>query len=78
LIKVVFANPLKPGKCERVFADAGRGCEASEYVTAICEVTRGGPLRARTHEISLVLGGLVIAAIFLLGFWNDLGHLGAR
>jgi hypothetical protein len=45
MIKVVFDNPVSAGKRERVFADAGRGCEASEYVTAICEVTRGNRIR---------------------------------
>lgn len=45
LIKVVFDNPIREGKRERVFADAGRGCEASDYVTAICEITRGSRIR---------------------------------
>ncbi|MBX6369820.1 MAG: AAA family ATPase [Rhodospirillales bacterium] len=45
LIKVVFDNPIRNGKRERLFADTGRGCEASEYVTAICEITRGNRVR---------------------------------
>lgn len=39
-VKAIFANPERPGSAGRVFADAGRGCEQSEHVTAICEVTR--------------------------------------
>jgi len=57
LIKVVFSNPVKPGKKERVFADAGRGCEASDYVTAICEVTRGNRVRYAIHPGYLQWGG---------------------
>jgi chromosome segregation ATPase len=45
LVKAVFANPQGPGTSGRVFAAAGRGCEASEHVTAICEVTRDGKRR---------------------------------
>src|SRR5262245_5739416 len=40
LAKVVFANPDRGGRQGRVLADAGRGCEAQAFVTAICEVTR--------------------------------------
>jgi DNA repair exonuclease SbcCD ATPase subunit len=40
LVKAIFANPLRPGRAGRVFADAGRGCESSAHVTAVCEVTR--------------------------------------
>jgi energy-coupling factor transporter ATP-binding protein EcfA2 len=40
LVKAIFANPLRPGRAGRVFADAGRGCELSAHVTAVCEVTR--------------------------------------
>lgn len=39
-VKAIFANPERPGSAGRVFADAGRGCEQSEHVTAICDVTR--------------------------------------
>ena len=45
LIKAIFANPARPGRAGRVFADAGRGCEASAHVTAICEITRDGRRR---------------------------------
>lgn len=45
LVKVVFANPKGGGTQGRPFAAAGRGCEASEHVTAICEVTRDGKRR---------------------------------
>lgn len=45
LVKVVFANPRGPGSRGRPFAAAGRGCEAREHVTAICEVTRDGKRR---------------------------------
>mgnify|MGYP000515869694 CR=1 FL=1 len=57
LIKVVFSNPVKPGSKDRVFADAGRGCEASDYVTAICEVTRGNRVRYAIHPGYLQWGG---------------------
>lgn len=57
LIKVVFSNPVKPGKKDRVFADAGRGCEASDYVTAICEVTRGNRVRYAIHPGYVQWGG---------------------
>lgn len=57
LIKAVFANPVRPNKRERVFADAGRGCEVSERVTAICEVTRGNRLRYAVHPGYLRWGG---------------------
>ncbi len=40
LVKAIFANPVRPGRAGRVFADAGRGCESTAHVTAICEVTR--------------------------------------
>jgi chromosome segregation ATPase len=40
LVKAIFANPEGPGRSGRLFAAAGRGCEASAHVTAICEVTR--------------------------------------
>ncbi len=45
LVKAVFANPVRPGSAGRVFADAGRGCESSAHVTAICEVSREGRRR---------------------------------
>jgi chromosome segregation ATPase len=45
LIKVIFANPERPGRAGRVFSDAGRGCETSAHVTAICEITRDGRRR---------------------------------
>lgn len=38
-VKVIFANPERPGRAGRVFADAGRGSELVPYVTGICEVT---------------------------------------
>jgi chromosome segregation ATPase len=57
LLKVVFANPVRPAKRERMFADAGRGCEASKYVTAICEVTRGNRLRYAIHPGCIRWGG---------------------
>lgn len=41
-VKVVFANPERDGRAGRVFADAGRGCELAERVTAVCHVTRDG------------------------------------
>lgn len=44
-IKVVFQNPIRSPRRGRIFADAGRGCEDSERVTAICEVTRDGRRR---------------------------------
>ncbi len=40
LIKVVFSNPERPARAGRVFSDAGRGCELTPYVTAVCEVSR--------------------------------------
>jgi chromosome segregation ATPase len=40
LLRAVFANPDRGNAQGRVFADAGRGCEAAPYVTAVCEVTR--------------------------------------
>jgi chromosome segregation ATPase len=40
MVKAIFANPVRPGRAGRVFADAGRGCESSAHVTAICEITR--------------------------------------
>lgn len=42
LVKVIFANPERPGRAGRVFSDAGRGCESSAHVTAICEIRRDG------------------------------------
>jgi chromosome segregation ATPase len=45
LIKVIFANPERPGRAGRVFSDAGRGCESSAHVTAVCEVHRDGRRR---------------------------------
>jgi energy-coupling factor transporter ATP-binding protein EcfA2 len=57
LIKVVFANPVRQGKRERVFSDAGRGCEVSEYVTAICEVVRGNRVRYAVHAGYIQWGG---------------------
>lgn len=45
LVKAIFANPEGPGRTGRLFAAAGRGCEASAHVTAICEVTRDGRRR---------------------------------
>jgi chromosome segregation protein len=45
LVKVIFANPERPGRAGRVFSDAGRGCESSAHVTAICEVHRDGRRR---------------------------------
>ena len=45
LVKAIFANPEGPGRTGRLFAAAGRGCEASVHVTAICEVTRDGRRR---------------------------------
>ena len=45
LIKVIFANPQRPGRAGRVFSDAGRGCESSAHVTAICEIHRDGRRR---------------------------------
>src|SRR5262249_50133073 len=57
LIKIVFSNPGRPGKRDRVFADAGRGCEASDYVTAICEITRGNRVRYAIQAGYLQWGG---------------------
>src|SRR4051794_27490127 len=57
LIKLVFSNPVKPGKRDRVFADAGRGCESSNYVSAICEVSRGNRLRYAIQAGYLQWGG---------------------
>src|SRR5262249_36070545 len=57
LIKIVFSNPGRPGKRDRVFADAGRGCEASDYVTAICESTRGNRVRYAIQAGYLQWGG---------------------
>ena len=45
LVKAIFANPEGPGRTGRAFAAAGRGCESSAHVTAICEVTRDGKRR---------------------------------
>lgn len=45
LVKAIFANPEGPGRTGRLFAAAGRGCEAGVHVTAICEVTRDGRRR---------------------------------
>jgi chromosome segregation ATPase len=45
LIKVIFANPDRGGHAGRVFSDAGRGCEQSAHVTAICEIDREGHRR---------------------------------
>jgi chromosome segregation ATPase len=45
LIKVIFANPDRGGHAGRVFSDAGRGCEQSAHVTAICEIDREGRRR---------------------------------
>ncbi|MFL5963794.1 MAG: ATP-binding protein [Gaiellaceae bacterium] len=39
-VKAIFSNPERAGRAGRVFADAGRGCEQSAHVTAICELTR--------------------------------------
>src|SRR5690606_17946510 len=44
-IKAIFSNPLRSPREGRVFADAGRGCEEAEQVTAICEVSRDGRRR---------------------------------
>jgi chromosome segregation ATPase len=41
-LKVVFDNAIRSRQKGRVFADAGWGCEQSENVTAVCEVTRSG------------------------------------
>lgn len=38
-VRVIFANPERPGRAGRVFADAGGGCELVPYVTAVCEVS---------------------------------------
>lgn len=45
LVKVIFANPERPARAGRVFSDAGRGCERSAHVTAICEISRDGRRR---------------------------------
>lgn len=39
-LKAVFDNPIRSRRQGRVFADAGWGCESTENVTAVCEVTR--------------------------------------
>lgn len=57
LVKVVFANPEGPGRTGRLFAAAGRGCEASAHVTAICEVARDGKRRYAMLPGARVWGG---------------------
>jgi chromosome segregation ATPase len=37
-VKAIFRNPERPGRAGRIFADAGRGCELTDQVTAICEI----------------------------------------
>lgn len=54
VVKAIFANPEGPGRSGRVFAAAGRGCEASAHVTAICEITRDGKRR-----FAMLPGGVI-------------------
>jgi chromosome segregation ATPase len=39
-VKAILKNPLRSVRLGRAFADAGRGCEYSDYVTAVCEISR--------------------------------------
>jgi chromosome segregation ATPase len=44
-IKAIFRNPIRSPREGRIFADAGRGCEHTEHVTAICEISHDGQRR---------------------------------
>lgn len=57
LVKAVFANPQGPGRTGRVFAAAGRGCESSAHVTAVCEVSRDGKRRYAMLPGAVIWGG---------------------
>jgi P-loop containing region of AAA domain len=58
-VKAIFLNQERPGRLGRLFADAGRGCESSDRVTAICEITREG------RRFSILPGSIT---------WGDLGR----
>jgi chromosome segregation ATPase len=51
-VRVVIANPERPRRQGRVFADVGYGCESAEWVTAICEVNRSGRPVERRYTIT--------------------------
>jgi chromosome segregation ATPase len=50
-VRVVIANPERPRRQGRVFADVGYGCESAEWVTAVCEVNRSGRPAERRYTI---------------------------